>query len=79
MIPLTFQFEPMGRIEIFHTFPLLAKIEGQFTHEFVTYVYETQDWAPDSRDKAFLNSASYSRRNLTFYSPLFLLCGVDDH
>jgi hypothetical protein len=31
----------MGRREIFHTFSLLVEIEGHFTHEFVTYVYET--------------------------------------
>jgi hypothetical protein len=34
----------MGRREIFHTFSLLVEIEGHFTHEFVTYVYETEDW-----------------------------------
>jgi hypothetical protein len=31
----------MGRREIFHTFSPLVEIEGHFTHEFVTYVYET--------------------------------------
>jgi hypothetical protein len=31
----------MGREEIFHTFLLLVEIEGHFTHELVTYVYET--------------------------------------
>jgi hypothetical protein len=34
----------MGGREIFHTFSLLVEIEGDFTHEFVTYVYETEDW-----------------------------------
>jgi hypothetical protein len=33
----------MGRSEIFHNFSLLVEIKGHFTHEFVTYVYETQD------------------------------------
>jgi hypothetical protein len=33
----------MGRREIFHTFSLLVEIEGHFTHEFVSYVYETED------------------------------------
>jgi hypothetical protein len=32
----------MGRREIFHSFSLLAEIEGHFTHAFVTYLYETQ-------------------------------------
>jgi hypothetical protein len=36
--------EPMGRGEIYHTSSLLVEIEGHFTHEFVTYVNETQDW-----------------------------------
>jgi hypothetical protein len=35
----------MGRREIFNTFLLLVEIEGHLTHEFVTYIYETQDWA----------------------------------
>jgi hypothetical protein len=35
--------EPMGRREIFLTFLLLVEIEGHFTNEFVTYVYETED------------------------------------
>jgi hypothetical protein len=35
----------MGRREIFHNSSLLLEIEGHFTHEFVTYVYEIQDWA----------------------------------
>jgi hypothetical protein len=30
--------EPMGRREIFLTFSLLVKIEGQFTNEFVSYM-----------------------------------------
>jgi hypothetical protein len=34
----------MGRRGIFHTFFLLVEIEGHFTKEFVTYVYETLDW-----------------------------------
>jgi hypothetical protein len=34
----------MGGREIFHTSSLLVEIEGHFTHEFETYVYETQDW-----------------------------------
>jgi hypothetical protein len=34
----------MGRREKFHTFSLLVEIEGHFTHEFVSYVYETEDW-----------------------------------
>jgi hypothetical protein len=42
-VPHTFLYEPMGRREIFHTFWLLVKIEGHFTYEFVTYVYETPD------------------------------------
>jgi hypothetical protein len=34
----------MGREEIFHTFfLLLVEIEEHFTHELVSYVYETQD------------------------------------
>jgi hypothetical protein len=33
----------MGRREIYHTFSLLVEIEGHFTHEFVSYVYETED------------------------------------
>jgi hypothetical protein len=33
----------MGRREILHTFLLLVEIEGHFTHELVSYVYETQD------------------------------------
>jgi hypothetical protein len=33
----------MGRREIFHSFSLLVEIEGYFTHEFVSYVYETED------------------------------------
>jgi hypothetical protein len=33
----------MGRREILHTVSLLARIEGHFTHEFLIYVYETQD------------------------------------
>jgi hypothetical protein len=33
----------MGRREIFPTSSLLVEIEGHFTHEFVAYVYETQD------------------------------------
>jgi hypothetical protein len=37
--------EPMGRREIFLTFSLLVEIEGHFTNEFVSYVYETEDWA----------------------------------
>jgi hypothetical protein len=32
----------MGRREIFHTFLLLVEIVGHFTHEFVSYVYETE-------------------------------------
>jgi hypothetical protein len=36
--------EPMGRREIFLTFSLLVEIEGHFTNEFVSYVYETEDW-----------------------------------
>jgi hypothetical protein len=43
-IPVTFLCEPMGRWEIFHTTTLLVEIEGHFTHEFVTYVYETDLW-----------------------------------
>jgi hypothetical protein len=35
----------MGRREIFHTCSLLVEIEGHFTHEFVNYVYETEDWS----------------------------------
>jgi hypothetical protein len=35
----------MGRRETFHSFSQLVYIEGPFTHEFVTYVYETQDWS----------------------------------
>jgi hypothetical protein len=42
-IPRTFMSEPMGRREIFLTFLLLVEIEGHFTNEFVTYVYETED------------------------------------
>jgi hypothetical protein len=37
--------EPMERREIFITFSLLVEIEGHFTHEFVSYVYETEDWS----------------------------------
>jgi hypothetical protein len=33
----------MGRREICHTFSLLVEIEGHFTHEFVSYVYEIED------------------------------------
>jgi hypothetical protein len=33
----------MGRKEIFYTFSLLVEIAGHFTHEFVSYVYETED------------------------------------
>jgi hypothetical protein len=36
--------EPMGRREIFLTFSLLVEIEGHFTNEFVSYVYETEVW-----------------------------------
>jgi hypothetical protein len=43
-VPHTFLCEPMGRSEIFNTVLLLVEIEGHFTHEFVTYVRETQDW-----------------------------------
>jgi hypothetical protein len=43
IIPLTFLCEPIGRMEIFHTFSLLVEIEGHFTHEFVSYVCETED------------------------------------
>jgi hypothetical protein len=32
-----------GKKRIFHTFSLLVEIEGHFTHEFVTSVYETRD------------------------------------
>jgi hypothetical protein len=35
--------DPMGRREIFLTFSLLVEIEGHFTNEFVSYVYETED------------------------------------
>jgi hypothetical protein len=38
-----FLCEPMGSREMFHTFSLLVEIEGHFTHEFVSYVYETED------------------------------------
>jgi hypothetical protein len=34
----------MGRREIFLTFSLLVEIEGHFTNEFVSYVFETEDW-----------------------------------
>jgi hypothetical protein len=34
----------MGRLEIFHNFSLLVEIEGYFSHEFIAYIYETQDW-----------------------------------
>jgi hypothetical protein len=34
--------EPMGRREILLTFSLLIEIEGHFTNEFVSYVYETE-------------------------------------
>jgi hypothetical protein len=34
----------MGRKEIVNTFSLLVEIEGHFTHEFVSYVCETEDW-----------------------------------
>jgi hypothetical protein len=44
IIPITSLYGPMGRREIFHTFLLLVEIEGHFTHELVSYVYETQDW-----------------------------------
>jgi hypothetical protein len=33
----------MGREEICHTFLLLVEIEGHFTHELVSYVYETEE------------------------------------
>jgi hypothetical protein len=36
--------ESMGRGEIFFTFSLLVEIEGHFTNEYVSYVYETEDW-----------------------------------
>jgi hypothetical protein len=36
----------MGRKEIFLTFFLLVEIEGHFTNEFVSYVYETEDRLP---------------------------------
>jgi hypothetical protein len=39
IIPLTFLCEPLGRIELFHTFLLLVEIEGHFSHAF-----ETEDW-----------------------------------
>jgi hypothetical protein len=39
----------MGREEIFHTFLLLVEIEGHFTHELVSYVYETEDWSADRK------------------------------
>jgi hypothetical protein len=32
----------MGRREIFNSSSLLVEVKGNFTHEFVTYVYETQ-------------------------------------
>jgi hypothetical protein len=35
--------EPMGRREIFLTFSLLVEIEGHFTNEFVSYIYEIED------------------------------------
>jgi hypothetical protein len=35
--------ELMGRREIFSTFLLLVEMEGPFTNEFVSYVYETED------------------------------------
>jgi hypothetical protein len=35
--------EPMGRRQIFLTFSQLVEIEGHFTNEFVSYVYETKD------------------------------------
>jgi hypothetical protein len=41
---ITFLCKPMGRREIFYNFSLLLEIEGHFTHEFVSYVYETEDW-----------------------------------
>jgi hypothetical protein len=43
-IPHTFMCEPMGRREIFLTFSLLVEMEGNFTNEFVSYVYVTEDW-----------------------------------
>jgi hypothetical protein len=36
--------EPIGRREILLTFLLLVEIDGHFTNEFVSYVYETEDW-----------------------------------
>jgi hypothetical protein len=33
----------MGRREILHAILLLVEIGGHLTHEFVTYVYETQE------------------------------------
>jgi hypothetical protein len=33
----------MGRRWIFLTFSLLVEIEGHFTKEFVSYIYETED------------------------------------
>jgi hypothetical protein len=38
-----FMCGPIGRREIFLTSSLLVEIEGHFTHEFVSYVYETED------------------------------------
>jgi hypothetical protein len=35
--------ELIGRREIFLTFSLLVEIEGHFTNQFVSYVYETED------------------------------------
>jgi hypothetical protein len=53
--------EPMGRREIFLTFSLLVEIEGHFTNEFVSYVYETEDLLK----KAFLQNCFCDYR----YSP----------
>jgi hypothetical protein len=52
----------MGRREIFLTFLLLVEIEGHFTNEFVSYVYETENW-----------TALFGGSKITIF-PDFFLC-----
>jgi hypothetical protein len=53
--------EPMGIREIFFRFTLLVEIEGHFTNEFVSYVYQTEDRS----QRQMVTSNGY--KPITFY------------
>jgi hypothetical protein len=50
----------MERREIFRTFSLLVEIEGYFTHEFVSYVYEALKMLKTEKKFGSRNSAKRS-------------------